>query len=128
MLIRQCHRTKYGKRHAYWALAESYRSERGSQQHVVAWLGKLDQAGRIVVRRAADERRSSASFARQLTLFDDAAENEAEPGWVEVKASALRVENCRQFGGPWLALKLIHHLQLDASLERVLPRGREGVP
>ena len=28
MFIRQCFRKKNGKRHAYWALVESYRTER----------------------------------------------------------------------------------------------------
>ena len=38
MFIRQCYRKKNGKRHAYWALVESYRSERGPRQRVVAWF------------------------------------------------------------------------------------------
>ena len=35
------------------------------------------------------------------------------PRWVTVNASAVRVENCVQFGGPWLALELIKKLKLD---------------
>ena len=50
------------------------------------------------------------------------------PRWVEVDANAVRVENLKQFGGPWLALELIRRLQLDTFLERVLPSGRERVP
>ena len=30
---------KVGERRAYWALVESLRTERGSRQNVVAWLG-----------------------------------------------------------------------------------------
>ena len=40
----------------------------------------------------------------------------------------MRVEHCRQFGGPWLALELIRTLQLDEFLKRAMPEGREHVP
>ena len=51
-----------------------------------------------------------------------------QPRWVEVNAGGVRVENLRQFGGPWLALHLIRTLQLDSFLEKVIPEGRESVP
>jgi hypothetical protein len=47
---------------------------------------------------------------------------------VKVDASAVRVENLRQFGGPWLACELIRQLKLDEFQKRVMPRGREEVP
>jgi transposase len=118
---------KNGKRHAYWALVESYRAERGPRQRVVAWLGKLDEAGRLGVQKAATADPSPSSSARQATLFDD-PDDQAEPRWIEIDSSAVRVENCRQFGGPWLAVELIRRLQLDEFLSRVMPRGREQVP
>ena len=46
MFIRPCYRRKNGKRHAYWALMESYRTERGPRQRVVAYLGQLDEPDR----------------------------------------------------------------------------------
>ena len=119
MFIRPCYRTKDGKRHAYWALVESYRSERGPRQRIVAYLGQLDEAGRLGVRQAAQGKEDS----RQRQLFD-----ETQPEWVSVNAAAVRVENCRQFGGPWLALELIKQLGLHDFLERALPSGREDVP
>jgi hypothetical protein len=42
MFIRPYFRTVEGQRRAYWALVESYRSERGPRQRIVAWLGQLD--------------------------------------------------------------------------------------
>jgi transposase len=127
MFIRQCYRTKNGKRHAYWALVESYRAANGPRQRVVAWLGKLDEAGRLGVQQAAAGGPSVTSAETQATLFDDEA-SEAEPRWVEVNTSAVRVENCRQFGGPWLAMELVRRLKLDEFLTRVMPEGREQVP
>ena len=127
MFIRQCYRRKNGKRHAYWALVESYRSERGPRQRVVAWLGKLDEAGRLGVQQAAAGHPNATSPEQPSTFFDDEFV-ETEPRWVEVDASRVRVENCRQFGGPWLALELLRRLKLDEFLTRVMPKGQEEVP
>jgi transposase len=138
MFIRQCYRTRNGQRHAYWALVESYRTATGPRQRVVAWLGKLDEAGRLGVQQAVDATRKaheSPSDAKRVQPlgcqlrfeFDDDAAN-TQPRWVEVNANGIRVENVRQFGGPWLALQLIRILQLDSFLEKVIPEGRELVP
>jgi transposase len=125
MFVRQCFRTKNGKRHAYWALVESYRTQRGPRQRVVAWLGDLDEQGRLGVEAAAGGRRPTRRqpTRRQPTLFE-----EPQPRWVRVDAAAIRVENCRQFGGPWLALELIQRLRLEEFLKEALPRGSERVP
>jgi transposase len=119
MFIRPCFRRKDGKRHAYWALVESYRTERGPRQRIVAYLGQLDEAGRLGVRDAA----AGGSARQQRTLFE-----ETQPQWVTVDAAAVRVENCRRFGGPWLALELIRKLGLYDFLKRTLPSGSEDVP
>jgi transposase len=140
MFIRQYFKDENGTRAAYWALVESYRTERGPRQRVVAWLGKLDEAGRLGVRQAAqppepaagtpaDAKRTTSlgSRSQQQFEFDDDAEA-AKPRWVEVNAAGVRVENLRHFGGPWLAIELIRRLKLDEFLERVMPRGQESVP
>ena len=118
MFIRPCYRTKNGKRHAYWALVESYRTERGPRQRVVAYLGELDEKGRLGVQRAAQGK----GRTRQRDLFDD-----VEPEWVEVDASRVRVENTRAFGGPWVAMELVRELGLDDFLRQVIPAGREEI-
>ena len=118
MFIRPYFRTTNGTRRAYWALVESYRSERGPRQRIVAWLGQLDEAGRLGLKQAAEGQPTST----QPTLFP-----EPEPEWVEVNAKAVRVENCRGFGGPWLALELIKTLGLDAFLRKTIASGREDV-
>jgi transposase len=140
MFIRQYFKNENGKRTAYWALVESYRTKRGPRQRVVAWLGKLDEAGRLGVRQAAQSIGPAAGRSndtQQATLpsaasqrqfeFDDEADA-VEPRWVEVNAAGVRVENLRQFGGPWLAMELLRRLKLDEFLERVLPRGQETIP
>lgn len=118
MFIRPCYRRKDGKRHAYWALMESYRTERGPRQRVVAYLGQLDEAERLGVKEAAE----GGQGLRQKRLFDD-----VRPQWVEVDVKRVRVENRRDFGGPWLGLELADRLGLKAFLDRTLPSGREDI-
>ena len=129
MFIRQYSCVENGKRHSYWGLVESYRTARGPRQRVVAWLGKLDEAGRLGVQQTAEAETAPADSTRdnQKVLFEDETP-EPEPRWVEVNVAGVRVENCRQFGGPWLALELVRRLQLDEFLQRELSIGQERVP
>ena len=119
MYLRRCYREKEGKRHAYWALVESYRTARGPRQRVVAWLGAMDEAGRLGVKRCA-----LSPDGEQADLF---VEGE-EPEWVEVDLKRVRVERTRRFGGPWLGRVLLRQLELDRVLEEIVSRGREQVP
>jgi len=123
MFIRPCYRKQDGREHAYWALVESYRTDRGPRQRTVAYLGQLDEAGRVGVKRAATG--STKSSQQQWLLWED---DTPPPEWVEVNTAAVRVENRVDFGGPWLALQIIRTLRLDDFLQRVLPRGNEDVP
>jgi transposase len=119
MFLRPCYRQKSGKRHAYWALCESYRTERGPRQRVVAYVGQLDEAGRLGVQEAAEGKLGG----RQRKLFDDVRSQ-----WVEVDASRVRVENCRALGGPWLGLELVRRLGLKDFFDRTIPKGEEDIP
>jgi transposase len=119
MFIRPHYRTKSGKRHAYWALMESYRTERGPRQRVVAYLGQLDEGHRLGVRAAA----TGAAGSHQKQFFDDTC-----PEWVEVDVKRVRVENRRHFGGPWLGMELIRQLGLKGFLAETMPHGDEDIP
>lgn len=123
MFIRPCYRRKDGRCHAYWALVESYRTERGPRQRTVAYLGQLDEAGRLGVKRAAKGNKKSTE--QQLQLWED---DSPAPEWVEVDTTVVRVENQLAFGGPWLALEIIRRLQLDDFFRQSIPKGKEGVP
>jgi transposase len=119
MYIRKTTRIKDGKLHDYWALVESYRTERGPRQRTVAWIGELDKAGRLGIEKVA-----KGSSSCQLKLF----EQDTEPEWVEVNVKAIRVENIREFGGPWLCLELIRQLALDQFVSEHIGKGREKIP
>jgi len=118
MYLRRCYRRKDGKRHAYWALVESYRTNRGPRQRVVAWLGVMDERGRLGVKRCAEK-----NTGYQSDFF-----TKTEPEWVEVDVKRVRVERSRKFGGPWLGRELLRRLALDRFLEEKLPHGREEIP
>ena len=118
LYIRKITRKKDGKTHAYWALVESRRTERGPRQHVVAYLGEMDAAGRLGVRKAAEGRSD-----HQADLYE-----KLEPEWVEVNVRGVRTERVRDFGDIWLALELLKRLGLVAFFQQVMPAGREKIP
>ena len=117
MYIRKISRKKDGKAHAYWALVESRRNSRGPRQHVVAYLGEMDSAGRVGLKMAAQGFRE-----HQQDLFNDTA-----PEWVEVNIRGVRTERTRDFGSIWLGLELLRRLGLLAFFRRALPRGRREI-
>src|SRR3972149_7027716 len=96
MFLRPHFRRRNGQREAYWALVESYRTERGPRQRTVAYLGLMDEAGRLGVEQAADPQPSSPQ--RELFL-----EDKTEPRFVEIDHARVRVEDCRPVRGPWVA-------------------------
>jgi transposase len=120
MFLRRCTRQRGDKEHTYWALVESYRTERGPRQRVVSYLGLIDEHGRIGVDRSV--------LGQQATLFDSAEDGCREPVWVEVDLKRIRVERAREFGGAWLGLELAERLGLPEFLQRTMPEGREEMP
>lgn len=122
MYLRRCYRAKDGKRHAYWALVKSVRTAKGPRQEVVAYLGEIDQAGRVGIEQLASGHRDNP----QQAMFDPPVP--VQRRWVEVDLSGVRVQNTRFFGGPWLAIQIIKKLGLGDLLEELLPAGREQVP
>ena len=118
MFIRPCYRTKDGKRHAYWALVESVRTQRGPRQRVVAYLGQLDEAGRLGVAQAASGTTDhQGRFGRSV-----------QPRWMTVDVDRIDVQRCVPFGGAWLGLELMRRLGLGQFMERTIPPGQEHIP
>jgi len=120
MFLRKCRQKKNGHDYAYWQLVESYRTERGPRQRVVAHLGGLDEPDRIGVKEAAS---GNSDHVHQGNLFET-----SRPRWAEVDTSRVKVERTRFFGGPWLGLQILEKLGLVEFLESVMPQGREEIP
>ena len=121
MFIRPCFRKKGRKRHAYWALVESVRTERGPRQRVVGYLGGLPEKRRGRVKLVAGGER----VERQASLFPGSA---GSSECVEVQVGKVRTENPRGFGGPWLGLQLVKMLGLDGFLAAALSDGGKSTP
>lgn len=102
----------------YWALVESYRTERGPRQRVVSYLGDLEANVRAGVSELASERTT-----HQPSLFD-----EVTPERVEINLRSLRVERTASFGGVWLGKMLLEQFGLDTFFTEHLPQGREDIP
>ena len=117
MFIRPCYRRKDGKRHAYWALVESYRTTRGPRQRVVAYLGQIDKPKRLGVRQAANRSKEHQGY-----LFDP-----TKPRYIEVDVNRVRVERCVDFGVPWLGLEILRNLKWIDFLDEIMPSGREQI-
>jgi transposase len=120
MYLKRCGQTRLKRDGVYWELVESYRTERGPRQRVIAYLGDVGEAGRLGVQQAA----SGEGRSWQSRLFDD----DGEPEWVEVDSKRVRVERVRDFGGYWLGLEVADKLGLISLLERLMPEGREDIP
>lgn len=120
MFLRPLFRTVHGRRHAYWALVESVRTERGPRQRVVAYLGDIDEAERLGVRQAAEPQ---TARDQQRSLLEE----RTAPRHVGVDVAKVRVENCREFGGPWLAWQLIQKLGLQDFLKQSLAAGKAQI-
>jgi len=127
MFIKPCYKKSNGKKLAYWALVESYRTAKGPRHRIVAYLGQLKAGTQRGIKQAA-EGKDKPQFV-QARLFGDGEldHNTLEPEWVEINANGIRVENEKSFGGPWLALQLVRLLGLDEFLTQHLPPGEEHV-
>ena len=114
MFIRPCYRHKDGKRHAYWALVESYRTAQGPRQRVVSYIGAVHE----------DEQAEGVESERQEDLFEKPKKRRC----IEIDPDGVEVRRCRDFGGVWLGWQLIQRLGLDEFVNHKIARGREEVP
>jgi Transposase DDE domain/Domain of unknown function (DUF4277) len=101
---------------------ESSRTARGPRQRVVAYLGEINADGRV----ALEPRGDGEARPQQQCLYERGASE--EPHWVDVDLKRVRVERTREFGGPWLGLRLLHRLELVPLLQARLPPDRADIP
>ena len=117
MFLRKISTDKGGKRHDYWVLVESVRTERGPRHRVVSYLGDMDEAGRLGIHHTIEKQPTQESF------FDATS-----PEWVEVNVRKVRAERSRRFGDVWLALELIKKLGLGDLFQSVMPEIHPKIP
>jgi transposase len=103
------------------------RTARGPRHQVVSRLGKLDTCSVQSARdwSQIDELLEERVGPRQMQLGEERVK--AEPQWLEVDISSLRVERMRQFGRVYLGLVLWRRLGLHKLLEELMPSGQEDI-
>jgi hypothetical protein len=79
----------------------------------------MNRDGQLGVKQAAEGK----GHTQQKQLLEEESSQ-----WVEVDTSRVKVENCRDFGGPWLGLELVEKLGLKECLEKCISPGREEIP
>jgi transposase len=104
MFLRRINRKKSEKSHFYWALVESYRTEKGSRQRIVGYIGDVTKN---------EARKISQTVNPIDSLQQDFLSPEEIPELVHVKPRETRTERQREFGGVWLGNKLFDLLGLD---------------
>jgi transposase len=126
MFLKRITIPKGGKKHTYWALMESVRTEKGPRHRTVAYLGELkrsERAGWAKVGQFLD------GIQPELKLFNKDPELEkVVPSEVQVKVRGVHVGGSRDFGDVYLGLLLWRALRLDELFKERMPPGREDVP
>lgn len=118
MFLRRINIKKSGKNHYYWALVESYRTERGVRQRIVGYIG--DVSGKKA-------KRYKQAVERCDSYQQDFLSPEELPEQALIETRKTRTERQRQFGGVWLGNKLFEKLGLDAFFSSQIERGLEAV-
>src|SRR5439155_8867402 len=130
MFLRRYTRNKSGKKHVYFALVESVRTDAGPRQRIVAHLGELnnDQERRWQRTVTFYNRHGEA---QELRLFpeDDTSLPSLpdDPNVVRVRLDTVGWSNGRRFGDVWLARWLWQLLELDQIIARHVPQDQETV-
>jgi transposase len=129
MFLRRYSRTKDGKKHFYYALVESVRTDAGPRQRVIAHLCELNHDQERRWQRTVTFYNCQGD-AKQLRLFpdDDDLPGPDDPDVVRIRLGCVGWSNGRRLGDVWLARWLWHYVGLDAIVARHLPQGKETVP
>ncbi|MCH9035421.1 MAG: hypothetical protein IID42_13115, partial [Planctomycetes bacterium] len=122
-------RARDGKRHTYFTLVESQRTERGPRQRIVAPLGELtEDRQRRRQRTALFHARHEEGEELPMFLDTEAAPRSPDPDVVRIRLGKVGWTNARAFGDVWLGWQLRRKLNLDKIVIRRIRIGRETVP
>ncbi|MBD3319652.1 MAG: IS1634 family transposase [Chitinivibrionales bacterium] len=118
MYLRRINKKKSGKNHFYWALVESYRTDKGPRQRIVGYVGDVSKAKARKLQQTADPCDS---------IQQDFLAPEELPEFATIETRKTRTERQREFGGVWLGNKLFCDLGLSEFFASCHKKGRETV-
>ena len=128
MFLRINRKRVNGESYEYWTLCESYRTERGPRQRVVASLGKLaeeDLAAGWEEMEALLDGHKPGPIQRELFAED---RNPPASRWEMADLNNMSVERVRDFGSVFLSMALWRRLDLHKLLLDLIPQGKEDIP
>lgn len=108
MFLRRINKKKSGKNHYYWALVESYRTEKGVRQRTVGYIGDVKKQYAKGLQQSVDK-----CDSYQQDFFSE----EELPEELSIAARKTRTERQQEMGGVWLGLKVFEKLGLDKFFE-----------
>ena len=133
MFLRRKNKSSRGVGYSYWSLCETYRTERGPRQRVVASLGKLDEREASELGQGWSDLSTLLSGETDVSattapyLPDLSPQTSPSAHWEQVDIRGVRVERTRDFGEGYLGLALWRRLKLDQIMGTLIPVGRESV-
>jgi len=116
MYLRRIKVKKSGKKHLYWALVESYRTEKGPRQRVVGYIGDISKS---------QARKIAATADGCDSVQEDFLSPDEMPESAEVLLKKTRTERQREFGGVWLGNLLFEKLDLNRYIVDGLKQNDE---
>lgn len=126
----KCHtRTKDGKQHRYWSVAEKRRGQNGKRfEHHVLYLGEInDQEREAWTQRIAvfDEQ---SGQTQQWALFpaDREIPEHATKDGIQIRLDEFSLQRPREWGACWVFCRLWRMLELDGFWRSRLSDSRKG--
>jgi len=87
MFIRPCYKKTNGKKLAYWALVESYRTAKGPRHRIVAYLGQLKDSARRGIKQVAEGKDRQIVEGKDTPEGQGPSDNKSKPQFVQRNAS-----------------------------------------
>jgi transposase len=118
MYLRRINIKKCGKDHYYWALVESYRTEKGVRQRIVGYIGRVNKS-----KAESIEQSINKCDSYQQDFFSE----EELPLALEIESRKTRTERLREFGGVWIGLRLFKQLGLEDFFKNELTEEQKSL-
>lgn len=129
MYLKRHSRSKDGKEHCYYTIAEKVPGAAGKRvERHLFYLGEINDSQKESWLKCIEAFDEQAQTQTRLALFASGqpVPAHAEDLAVRVRLSEFSLRRPRQWGACWVFLRLWHQLKLDEFWRERLPESREG--